>query len=124
MPLTSCAGIHYRFLEWGLNVKRYTALLAAWMPFAAAQEMPTILGTLPNRDNANITFTFIQGSCPKGQYMAYAQSDGGRISLYGCYRVVSDQLFVAWSDGDLYTYSFNSLILSEEMLNYLKRNKN
>jgi hypothetical protein len=98
-------------------------LLAALIPMAAAQTTPTIIGTLPNRDNANITFTSIQGECPKDQYIVYTQADGGKISLYGCYRLVSDQFFVKWSDGDVYTYPSGNLILSDEFLNYMNRNK-
>lgn len=106
-----------------LNVKRYTVLLAVLTPLGLAQEAPTILGTLPNRDNSNITFTTIQGNCPQYQYMVYTQADGGKISMYGCYRMVSDQFFVVWSDGDIYTYPALNLIPSEEMRNYMNRNR-
>ena len=102
-------------------MKRYTVLLAALMPFAAAQERPTILGTLPNRDNANITFTTVQGDCPKDQYLVYTQADGGKISLMGCYRLVSNQFFVKWGDGDFYTYPADNMIPSDEFINYMNR---
>jgi len=43
--------------------------------------------------------------------------------MYGCYRMVSDQFFVVWSDGDIYTYPALNLIPSEEMRNYMNRNR-
>ncbi len=109
-------------------MKRYIVLLAAFMPLASAQNgpspgAPTILGTIPNRDNNNITFTTVQSDCPENQYLVYAQSDGGRISLTGCYRLVSNQFFVKWVDGDVYTYPADNLIPSDEFLNYMNRNR-
>lgn len=88
---------------------------------AVAQEMPPILGTIPNRDNNKITFTTLQGECKAKDWMVYTQADGGKISGMGCYRMVGDELFVVWNSGDVYTYSLDSLRLSSEMQTFLQK---
>jgi hypothetical protein len=98
--------------------------LWAFIPaIAVAQEVPPILGTIPNRDNNKITFTTLQGECKADDWMVYTQADGGRISGMGCYRIIGDDLFVAWNSGDVYTYSLGSLRLSNEMQTFLQRAK-
>lgn len=104
-------------------MKRYAVLLAAASPLAGAQDVPTILGTLPNRDNNKITFTTLKTDCPKDQYLVYTQADGGKISMTGCYSLVGDQLFVRWVDGDFYTYPADDLIPSDEFRNFMNRNR-
>lgn len=91
------------------------AIVMLFPALAAAQEMPTILGSISNRAGSKITFTTVQGDCKANDKMVYAQSDSGRIELSGCYRMVGDDLFVIWSDGDIYTYPINTLTLSSEM---------
>lgn len=82
-----------------------------------------IVGYVPNRDNNRITFTNHQGKCPDGQRLAYTQADGGKITDYGCYALVGDQLMVAWNDGDMYSYSLDALVLSEEFIEYMKKKR-
>jgi hypothetical protein len=91
------------------------------LPLSAQQI--DIIGTIPNKDNNKITFTGHRGNCEEGSYMAYAQADGGRIGAFGCYRLVSDQLFVVWGDGDIYTYNVEDLTFTEEANKALQRNR-
>lgn len=97
-------------------------LLAAllWAPIAAAQ-VPTIVGHVPNRAGSKITFTTDRGSCKENQFLAYTQNDGGRVGFLGCYRIIDSEIFVVWSDGDVYTYEFSSLVFSREFLEYVER---
>lgn len=97
-------------------------MIATTMLLLAA-ELPVILGTIPNRDQAKITFTTTEGNCKDGEKLVYTQADGGKVTLTGCYRIVGDQLFVVWRDGDIYTYDFASLELSGEMQRYIEERK-
>ena len=99
------------------------ALALALVSIPAMAQMPEIVATMPNRDDNKITFTSIQGSCPSGQLMAYAQYSGGKIGAVGCYQLIGDQVFVKWGDGDLYTYDLDSLILTEDFEKYMKKQK-
>jgi hypothetical protein len=79
-------------------------------------QTPTILATLPNQGGGKITFTSEQSaSCKPDQLFAYAQNKGGRIELTGCYRLIGEEVFVVWSDGDVYTYPIESLQISREL---------
>ena len=102
-------------------MKRIAVLALASM--TAMAQMPEIIATMPNRDNSRITFTTIQGSCDTDQKLAYAQSNGGKISILGCYRLIGDQVFVKWSDGDVYTYDVNALTITAEFENYMKNKR-
>jgi hypothetical protein len=97
------------------------AVLALFPVLAVAQQMPPIMGYLPNRDNNKITFTTFQGECKQGNRVAYTQADGGKISEVGCYRLVGDEIFVVWAEGDVYTYPLGSVTLSSEMEAFLNR---
>lgn len=102
-------------------MKRTLATMLLIPTVIAAQELPLIVGSIPNRDNAKITFTTYQGDCKNNDKMVYTQADGGKVSLTGCYRMVGDSLFVIWSDGDIYTYELGNLVLSSEMDQYLRK---
>lgn len=94
------------------------AVIAALLPMVAAAQVD-IVGTIPNQSGSKITFTGRQGDCPSGQLMVYAQEAGGKVGAIGCYKLVSDQFFVVWSDGDVYTYDLGAMTLSEEAKQYL-----
>lgn len=102
-------------------MKALWMMMGLWIPMGIAQ-VPTILGTIPNRDNSKITFTTNQGECQKGEALAYAQFDGGKIGIMGCYRLIDSELFVRWSDGDVYTYHLDNLTFSPEFLDYVRKN--
>ena len=104
-------------------MKRAIAGLLLVPVLAVAQEMPLIVGTLPNRDNSKITFTSYQGKCNKGDWLVYTQGDGGKVELTGCWRFVGDDMFVVWQDGDVYTYPFLGMTISSEMEAWLNRKK-
>jgi hypothetical protein len=97
------------------------ALLALIPAIAVAQEVPPILGTIPNRDNNKITFTTLQGECKPQDRLVYTQADGGKISAMGCYRMVGDDLFVVWASGDVYSYDIGELRLSSDMQEFMRR---
>ena len=99
------------------------ALWALVPAVAMAQEVPPILGTIPNRDNNKITFTMYAGECKGNDRVVFTQADGGKVTGYGCYRLVGDDLFVVWQEGDVYTYSFDSLQLSTDMQEFLRKTK-
>lgn len=97
------------------------AVLALFPVLAVAQQVPPIMGWLPNRDNNKITFTTFQGDCKPGNRVVYTQADGGKVSELGCYRIVGDDLFVVWAEGDVYTYPLANVTLSSEMEAFLNR---
>ena len=99
------------------------AVLAVFPAFAIAQELPLVIGTVPNQDNSKITFTTYRGDCTGTDWMVYAQADGGQVKMTGCYRMIGDELFVVWDDGDIYTYSLQSLSLSTDMRKWLKNKR-
>jgi hypothetical protein len=99
------------------------AFALALVSIPAVAQVPEIIATMPNRDNSKISFTSVQGNCETGQKLAYAQSDGGKIGIFGCYQLIGDQVFVKWSDGDVYTYDVGALTLTADFEAYMKKNK-
>jgi hypothetical protein len=98
---------------------KYALCLMAMLPLILMAQTPTILATLPNQGGGKITFTSERSeSCKPDQLFAYAQNKGGKIELTGCYRLIGEEVFVVWSDGDVYTYPFDSLQISKEMERY------
>jgi hypothetical protein len=87
---------------------------------ALAAQIPLVLGTVQNQAGSWITFTTYQGNCEGDDKVAFTQSSGGKVELTGCYRIVGDQLFVIWADGDIYTYKIEHLTFSREMLKWLE----
>jgi hypothetical protein len=102
--------------------KAMKAAVLAFLPMlAVAQEMPLIVGTIPNRDNNRITFTTYKGECNGNDKVVYTQADGGKVSAVGCYRIVGDSFFVVWAENDIYTYRMDDVTLSPEMEAFLNR---
>lgn len=99
------------------------AFALALVSIPAVAQVPEIIATMPNRDNSKISFTSLQWNCEPDQKLVYAQSDGGKISVLGCYQLIGDQVFVKWSDGDVYTYDVDSLTLTADFQAYMKKNK-
>jgi len=101
-------------------MKKLLLVTMLWSSVALSQ-VPTIVGHVPNRAGSKITFTTDRGSCKDNQFLAYTQNDGGRVGFTGCYRVIDSEIFVIWSDGDVYTYDFSSLVFSQEFRQYIER---
>lgn len=95
-------------------------VFAALATVAFAAEQPFIVGTIENQDHAKITFTSYNGTCAEKRRVVYAQHNGGKIGVMGCWSISQSQIFVIWSDGDIYTYPLNALEISPEMSAYLK----
>lgn len=90
---------------------------------AIAQRMPTIIGYVKNKANGEITFTTEQGHCNRDSgLLAYIRDNGGRIAMVGCWRMVDSEVFVVWSDGDLFSYGGDAIQFTEEWLRYSERN--
>jgi hypothetical protein len=96
-------------------MKRTIATLMLIPALVTAKELPLIVGTIPNRDNAKITFTTFKGDCTGNDRTVYTQKSGGKVVASGCYRVVGEEMFVIWADGEIYTYPFDAITLSPEM---------
>lgn len=84
-----------------------------------AQEMPLIVGTIPNRADAVITLTLRQGSCPKNQYVGYTENDAGRIMFWSCWFFAGGKVFMRYDDGNEYTYPVDSISFTPEFLAWL-----
>lgn len=104
-------------------MQKVMAYLAIIPSVVMAQELPLIIGTMPNKDNAKITFTTYQGECKGNDKVVFTQADGGKVMLTGCYRLVGDDLFVVWSDGDIYTYPVENLVFSSDAQKYLRNSR-
>lgn len=99
-------------------MKYLFALLAAT---AVAGEAPFIVGTMKNQANADITFTTYAGTCENNHRVVYAQHNGGKIGMTGCWAIQQNQIFVTWADGDVYTYPLDSLKITPEMSAFLNK---
>lgn len=105
-----------------MSLKKIFALALVCLSAAVCAETE-IIGTIPNKGGGAITFMAVRGDCPPGQLMAYTQSSGGKIELTGCFRILSKQLLVIWSDGDAYTYPVSDVKFSDEFLEELRKKK-
>jgi hypothetical protein len=94
---------------------KYVLGFVTALSLLAMAQTPTIIATLANKSGGKISFTSVRGNCPEGDLMAYTQSKSGKIELTGCYQLIDDEMFVKWSDGDVYTYPLDSLQISREL---------
>ncbi len=95
---------------------KLAAIVLALVSAVASAKDVTIIGTLKTQAGGLITFTSVKGSCPDNQLVAYIRSNGGKVAITGCFSLVDDQLFVLWSDGDLYTYPMDNIEWTPEFL--------
>jgi hypothetical protein len=99
--------------------KNFSWISLLLVPIASANQ-PTIVGHIPNQAGSKITFTTERGDCPEYQLIVYGQQKGGRIGITGCYRLIDDELFVVWSDGDVFTYPFDALVFTQEFERHVR----
>lgn len=82
---------------------------------AAAME----IGRFKNEAGGWVVFT--DSPCDGGKtYMMYAYT--GQATATGCWAAVNKELFVRWNDGTIRIYPMNGLTLSDEFLEYVRRN--
>ena len=101
-----------------------TLVAASVMTFALISDAvarPTIVGYIPNQAGSKITFTLQPGSCLNEQLVVFAQNEGGKVGAVGCYKLIDNELFVVWNDGDVYTYSFDNIVFARDFKDYIER---
>lgn len=111
-----------RLQVWGLLVKKIIAILALLASGSVlAQQPPTIIGHINNRDNGQIVFTTDQGQCNDGTRLAYIEDDGGKIYTVGCWRKTDNKIFVVWSSGEIFSYNIEKMNFTREWMDYSNR---
>jgi hypothetical protein len=105
---------------------KYLLLIGLLMPVLAfgQNEQPKIYGAIPNKAGGEIVFTSMRGKCQPGEFMVYTKDNGGRVGNAGCYSLLGNQLVVKYGDGDVFSYSFDELIISEEWMEILNKKNN
>lgn len=98
-------------------------LLAVLSVPAVAQERPQMVGYIGNRDGGQIIFMLHQGSCPKGQFVVYTTGSAGDIGASGCYSLVGDNLVTRYESGDMYSYPWEKIILTEDFKAWASKGK-
>lgn len=87
-------------------------------------KQPKIYGTMPNKAGGEIVFTSMKGKCQPGEFVVYTKDNGGKVGNAGCYSMLGDQLVVKYSDGDVFSYSFYDLTISDEWMEILNEKNN
>ena len=73
-------------------------ILAAWNDARA-----DVFATIPNKNNGEIILYDKPGNCPKGQLSMISRGGNG-YTLFGCWLIAEDLVFVRYTDGDVRTY--------------------
>lgn len=73
-------------------------VLAAWNDARA-----DVFASTPNKNNGEIILYDQPGKCPKGQLMMISRGGNG-TTLFGCWLLAEDLIFVRYTDGDVRTY--------------------
>jgi len=89
-------------------MKRYLLIFIALCGTAVAQEKPNIMGSIPNKGNGQIIFTSVPCTKDTGN-VVYIHDPSGKISLTGCWTLIDTNIFVKWSDGDIYSYPVGAI---------------
>ena len=103
-------------------MKKIIAILALLASGSVlAQDRPTIIGSMKNKENGQIVFTTDQGQCQEGSLLTYIEGSGGKIYMVGCWRKVNNKVFVVWSDGDIFSYDIENMNFTREWMEYSNR---
>lgn len=95
-------------------MKKLFVLLAAFIGTAYAANDPAIIGSIPNKAGGQITLAAEVCKNEQGRRIAYIWSATGKVTLFGCWTMVGDQIFIKWSDGDVFSYPVDSITFSNE----------
>ena len=107
-----------------MNKLKSLFLVSLLTPFTAvAQTLPNILGTIQNEAGGLIIFTTSKAKECKGtERFVYAKEKNGRVGMGGCYTFLDDkEIVVQWLDGSVYSYNLESLEVTDEFIEYMKR---
>lgn len=97
-------------------------LVALLAPLAMADEMPQIVGTIPNDVGGSIIFTTSPvEECKQGELFVYTKDRTGMVGLAGCYNFFGEDIVVRYFDNTVYSYSIQYLQLNPEFERYLKK---
>lgn len=105
-------------------MKKLLVLIAAFIGTAYAAGEPAIIGSFPNKDGGEIVLSSELCKQETTRRIAYITSGGGRITLFGCWQLIGEKVFIKYSDGDLFTYPVELIRFTEEFNTwYNKKNK-
>lgn len=90
---------------------------------AVAQERPTVIGFITNKAEGEITLTGAICKADKSKFFLYVRDRGGKISLTGCWSIFESDIFVTYSDGDIYSYPVTAVNFTPEYDAWYQRNQ-
>jgi|SanBayMetagenome_1026888.scaffolds.fasta_scaffold206407_2 hypothetical protein len=93
-------------------MRRFIVLFAALCGTLFAQEMPNIIGHIPTQ-GGKIVLGSEFCDAKQERFFGFLQDKSGRITQNLCWKMVDDQVFVAYADGDVYTYPVASVQFTE-----------
>jgi hypothetical protein len=96
-------------------------LWVALLSTTAVAQNFSIIGYIRNQAGGEITLSTESLSCKEGERAAFIRSQGGKVSLFGCWRLIQDQIWIRWSDGDVYAYDLGNLITTPEFDRYISQ---
>ncbi len=98
----------------------FVALMLMFSSIALGQNLPTTVGTIPNKDGGYLVFTSVKSEvCRSHQYAMYIREATGQVRVWGCYSIDGDQIMVEYLDGDFYSYPFLALTLDSDWEKYI-----
>jgi hypothetical protein len=104
-------------------MKKWIALALLAVGVANAEVAPYVIGSVKNRANGLIQFTSGHGQCGEQKWFVFIRGDGGKLEERGCYVFGQQFIVVTWESGEVYTYDYDALILTPEMIGFMERNK-
>lgn len=87
------------------------------------EKPPSVLGWIRNRAQGQIVLAGENCAAEPTRRFAFIKDDGGRISLTGCWQMIGDDIFINWSDGDVFSYPIASIEFSPAFNEWYERNR-
>ena len=102
----------------------FAALTLMFSSIALGQDLPTTVGTIPNKNGGHLVFTSVHSDvCKPYQYAMYIRESTGQVRIWGCYSIEGDQLMVQYLDGDFYSYPVSAITLDPEWRKQVDKEK-
>ena len=102
-------------------MKKLFVLFAAFIGTAYAAGEPKIIGSLPNKSGGEIVLSSEVCKEEPARRIAYITSSGGQVTLFGCWQMIGEKIFVRYSDGDLFTYPVEGITFTNEFNEWYKK---
>ena len=119
----AAAGVQTSSMSVGVTVIPPSSLTGEPRIERVNERPPSVLGWIRNRAQGQIVLAGETCAADPTRRFAFVKDDGGKISLTGCWQMIGDDIFINWSDGDVFSYPIASIEFSPAFNEWYERNR-